>query len=159
VKIVWDEPKRLANIAKHDGLDFADLDETFFERSVIVPGKGNRLIAVGRLANGVVVVVFVALGAEGLSIISMRRASRKERNAVSDNPELTDEQMSKAKPFAEALPELAASIRRGRGPNKAPTKKLVSLRLSGQVIEKYKAGGPGWQSRIDQDLRRINKIK
>ena len=66
---------------------------------------------------------------------------------------------AKAKPFAEALPELAASIRRGRGPNKAPTKKLVSLRLSGQVIEKYKAGGPGWQSRIDQDLRRINKIR
>ena len=55
MKFVWDEPKRLANIAKHDGLDFADLDETFFERSIIVPGKGNRLIAVGRLANGVVV--------------------------------------------------------------------------------------------------------
>jgi uncharacterized protein (DUF4415 family) len=33
------------------------------------------------------------------------------------------------------------------------------LRLSGEVIEKYKAGGPGWQSRIDQDLRRINRIK
>jgi uncharacterized DUF497 family protein len=32
VKIVWDEPKRLANIAKHDGLDFTDLDEGFFER-------------------------------------------------------------------------------------------------------------------------------
>jgi uncharacterized protein len=29
VKIVWDEPKRLANIAEHDGLDFADLDEAF----------------------------------------------------------------------------------------------------------------------------------
>jgi uncharacterized protein (DUF4415 family) len=80
-------------------------------------------------------------------------------DAVSDNPKLTDDQLSKAKPFAEALPDLAASIRRGRGPNKAPTKKLVSLRLSGQVIEKYKAGGPGWQSRIDQDLRRINKIR
>ena len=84
---------------------------------------------------------------------------RKDWDAVSDNPKLTDEQISKAKPFDEALPELAASIRRGRGPNKAPTKKLVSLRLSGQVIEKYKAGGPGWQSRIDQDLRRINKIR
>ena len=84
---------------------------------------------------------------------------RKDWDAVSDNPKLTDEQLSKARPFAEALPELAASIRRGRGPNKAPTKKLVSLRLSGQVIEKYKAGGPGWQSRIDQDLRRINKIR
>jgi uncharacterized DUF497 family protein len=79
VKIVWDEPKRLANIAKHDGLDFADLDETFFERSVIVPGKGNRLIAVGRLANGV---VFVALGSEGVSIVSMRPASRKERELL-----------------------------------------------------------------------------
>jgi uncharacterized protein (DUF4415 family) len=67
--------------------------------------------------------------------------------------------MAKAKSFAEAFPDLAASIRRGRGPNKAPTKKLVSLRLSGAVIDAYKAGGPGWQSRIDADLRRINKIK
>jgi uncharacterized protein (DUF4415 family) len=85
--------------------------------------------------------------------------SKKDWDAVSDNPELTDEQLSKARPFVEALPELAASIRRGRGPNKTPTKTLVSLRLSGKVIEKYKADGPGWQSRIDQDLRRINKIK
>jgi uncharacterized DUF497 family protein len=28
MKIVWDEPKRLANLARH-GMDFADLDETF----------------------------------------------------------------------------------------------------------------------------------
>jgi uncharacterized protein (DUF4415 family) len=75
------------------------------------------------------------------------------------SPELTDEQMAKAKPFAEALPDLAASIRRGRGPNKAPTKKLVSLPLSGQVLDIYKARGPGWRSRIEADLRRINKIK
>jgi uncharacterized protein (DUF4415 family) len=65
----------------------------------------------------------------------------------------------KAKPFAEALPKPAGSIRRSRGPNKAPTKKLVSLRLSGAVIEKYKAGGPGWQSRIDQDLRRLLRFR
>jgi uncharacterized DUF497 family protein len=47
MKIVWDEPKRLANIASH-GMDFADLDETFFEGSVIVPAKLGRQIAVGR---------------------------------------------------------------------------------------------------------------
>ena len=82
MKIVWDEPKRLANIAKHDGLDFADLDESFFERSIVVLGRGNRLIAVGRLANGVVVVVFVTLGSEGVSIISMRPANRKERKLL-----------------------------------------------------------------------------
>ena len=78
---------------------------------------------------------------------------------VSDSPELTKEDFAKMRSFAEALPELAASVRKGRGPNKAPTKKLVSLRLSGQVIEAYKAKGPGWQSRIDADLRKINKIR
>jgi uncharacterized protein (DUF4415 family) len=85
--------------------------------------------------------------------------SARDLREVSDSPELTEKDFAKAMPFAEALPGLAASIRRGRGPNKAPTKKLVSLRLSGQVLEVYKAKGPGWQSRIDTDLRRINKIK
>ena len=85
--------------------------------------------------------------------------SAKDLREVSDNPEWTSKEFAKARPFSEALPDLAASIRKGRGPNKAPTKKLVSLRLSGQVLEAYKAKGPGWQSRIDEDLRRINKIK
>jgi uncharacterized protein (DUF4415 family) len=85
--------------------------------------------------------------------------SARDLREVSDTPELTKKDFARAKPFAEALPDLAASIRRGRGPNKAPTKKLVSLRLSGQVLDAYKSTGPGWQSRIDADLRRINKIK
>ena len=85
--------------------------------------------------------------------------SARDLRDVSDSPELTKEDFAKMRSFAEALPELAASVRKGRGPNKAPTKRLVSLRLSGQVIEAYKAKGPGWQSRIDADLRRINKIK
>ena len=85
--------------------------------------------------------------------------SARDLREVRDNPEWTAEDFARAKPFAAVFPELAASIRKGRGPNKAPTKKLVSLRLSGQVIEAYKAKGRGWQSRIDADLRRINKIK
>jgi uncharacterized DUF497 family protein len=36
VNILWDEPKRLANLAKH-GLDFADLNETFFDSALVVP--------------------------------------------------------------------------------------------------------------------------
>jgi uncharacterized protein (DUF4415 family) len=88
-----------------------------------------------------------------------RGYSARDLREVSDSPEWTKKDFARAKPFAEALPELAASIRKGRGPNKAPTKKLVSLRLSGQVLEVYKAKGRGWQSRIDEDLRRINKIK
>jgi uncharacterized protein (DUF4415 family) len=40
-----------------------------------------------------------------------------------------------------------------RGPQKAPTKKLVSLRLSPEVLEHFKAKGPGWQTRIDETLK------
>ena len=44
-------------------------------------------------------------------------------------------------------------VRRGkRGPQKAPTKTLVSLRLSPEVIEHFKATGRGWQTRIDGAL-------
>ncbi len=44
-------------------------------------------------------------------------------------------------------------MRRGkRGPQKAPTKKLVSLRLSPDVIDHFKSAGPGWQTRIDETL-------
>lgn len=80
MKIVWDEPKRLANIAKHGGLDFADLTEEFFLTSIIKPAKKNRFSAIGRLnASGVLVVIFAVLGSEGISVISMRPAKPKER--------------------------------------------------------------------------------
>jgi uncharacterized protein (DUF4415 family) len=73
---------------------------------------------------------------------------------VADNPEWTEADMAKAVPFEKAFPELAAKARTARGPQKAPTKKLVSLRLSQEVIERFKADGPGWQSRIDAALRK-----
>jgi uncharacterized protein len=82
MKIVWDEPKRLANLDKH-GLDFADLDETFFDNALVIPShnKSKRWVAIGVNTRGVVVVVvFARLGREGVSIISMRPASRSERS-------------------------------------------------------------------------------
>jgi uncharacterized protein (DUF4415 family) len=84
--------------------------------------------------------------------------TKRDLKAV-ESPELTDAQIAKARPFAEALPELAAAFRRGRGPNKAPTKKLVSLRLSPDVLEHYKAKGAGWQTRIDETLRKAAKLR
>lgn len=82
MKIVWDEPKRLLNLAKRD-LDFADLTIEFFEAALIVPAKLDRLMAIGEF-NGEIIaaVVFKPLGSEALSIISMRPASRKERSLI-----------------------------------------------------------------------------
>jgi uncharacterized protein (DUF4415 family) len=85
--------------------------------------------------------------------------SKKDLRDVSDNPELTKADFANARPFSEVFPDLTASIRRGRGPNKSPTKKLVSLRLSAEVIEHFKSTGSGWQSRIDETLRKAVKRK
>jgi len=79
--IVWDEPKRQMNLAKH-GLDFADLDEAFFLASIVVPAKNTRHMAIGRLADGTIAVVFATLGTEGVSVISMRPASQRERSLL-----------------------------------------------------------------------------
>ena len=85
--------------------------------------------------------------------------TRRDLRDVSDNPELKKADFAKAQPFSEVFPDLSASIRKGRGPNKSPTKKLVSLRLSQEVITHFKSTGPGWQSRIDQTLRKAVKRK
>jgi uncharacterized DUF497 family protein len=54
----------------------------FFEGSVIVPGKVGRWMAIGEFADTIIAVVFAPLGAEAVSIISMRHASRKERKVL-----------------------------------------------------------------------------
>jgi uncharacterized protein (DUF4415 family) len=88
-----------------------------------------------------------------------RGFTAKDLKEVSDSPELTKADFAKAKPFSEVFPSLSAAIRKGRGPNKAPTKKPVSLRLSPEVIQHFKKSGKGWQSRIDETLRKVVKRK
>jgi uncharacterized protein len=83
MKIVWDEPKRQVNIATH-GLDLADAESFDWDAALVVPGhsgKGGRprFRAIGRIGNELVTVVFSRLGAEAISVISLRPASRAER--------------------------------------------------------------------------------
>lgn len=84
VTIVWDEPKRLANMTKH-GLDFAALTEDFFADTLILSTKFGRYNAIGKDVNGVISVVFATLGLEGISVISMRRASKTEKRLYNEH--------------------------------------------------------------------------
>ncbi len=70
--------------------------------------------------------------------------------------ELTSADFEHAKPFSGLPRRLQTKLRKvgQRGPQIAPTKKLVSLRLSANVLAHYKATGPGWQTRIDETLKR-----
>ena len=69
-------------------------------------------------------------------------------------PEWTEEDWANARPAAEVLPpELFEKLRNTRGQQKEPTKEQVSIRLSPEVLTYFKAGGKGWQTRIDEVLK------
>jgi uncharacterized protein (DUF4415 family) len=71
-----------------------------------------------------------------------------------DNPELTAVDFKRARPAHEVLPpEVLKAFPKLRGPQKAPTKVPVSLRLSPEVVDHFKATGEGWQTRIDETLK------
>lgn len=80
MEMVWDAPKRETNLESR-GLDFADLDIDFFADSVVLPAKHSRFKATGPFHGDILTVIFRPLGSEALAVISMRRASRKERKA------------------------------------------------------------------------------
>lgn len=73
-------------------------------------------------------------------------------NEVRDHPELTDNQIAGLKPIEPVLPGVAAAARRRRGPQKAQTKELISLRVDRRVLEHFRATGQGWQSRMNAAL-------
>lgn len=74
-----------------------------------------------------------------------------------DNPEWTEEDFARARPIEE-FPELLAAFpkMRGRpaGSVKPDAKQPVSLRLDPDVLAHFRATGRGWQSRINEALRK-----
>lgn len=71
-----------------------------------------------------------------------------------DNPELTGADFARMLPAAVMVPELLRDPPRVRGPQKAPTKEMVSLRLDRDVLMKLRATGPGWQKLVNATLRK-----
>ncbi len=49
--------------------------------------------------------------------------------------------------------ETLSQIRRTRGKNKNPTKEQVAIRLDPEVLAAFRAGGRGWQTRVNAALR------
>lgn len=58
-------------------------------------------------------------------------------------PELTDEMLARAK------------INKGGRPYSPNPRKLISLRLPADVIERWRATGPGWQTRMAERLSKV----
>jgi uncharacterized protein (DUF4415 family) len=70
-----------------------------------------------------------------------------------DAPELTQDYFERADVYrGEKL------IRRGRPPSEHP-KEAIKLRVDPDVLAYFRATGPGWQTRINDALRRAAKLK
>ena len=68
-----------------------------------------------------------------------------------ENPEWTAADIKRAVPFA-GLPASLQTKLRGR-PKAAVTKERITIRLSPDVVQPFRATGDGWQTRIDAALR------
>ncbi|MGB3026745.1 BrnA antitoxin family protein [Paradevosia shaoguanensis] len=81
--------------------------------------------------------------------------TQEDWDAVSDNPEISKSQLSRARPFTEAFPELAEKMRNTGGrPRSDNPKQLVSIRLDADVLDRLKSEGPGWQTRANAILKK-----
>jgi uncharacterized protein (DUF4415 family) len=94
--------------------------------------------------------------------MKIARAKRKPDPTLTDrnNPEWSKADFARARPASEVLPKIlpkdvAERLLKPRGrPKTANPKRLVSLRLSTEVLDHFKAKGAGWQTRIDETLRK-----
>ena len=98
-------------------------------------------------------------------VISMRKCNEREQKAYRERLGKVDAHVIQPDEYEEA-PERTEEhfaradlyhgdklIRRGRPPLERP-KEAVKLRLSPDVLDHFRAGGPGWQTRINATLEK-----
>ena len=71
-------------------------------------------------------------------------AHRVSRTEYEELPELTDEMLARA------------TVNKGGRPRSANPRQLISLRLPAEVVARWRATGPGWQTRMAE---RLSKVK
>lgn len=71
-----------------------------------------------------------------------------------ENPEWTAEDFARAKRLRDLPPAVQAVLsKHTRGPQKAPVKERITIRLSPEVVAPFRATGEGWQTRLDAALK------
>ena len=70
-------------------------------------------------------------------------AHRIRRGEYQELPELTDEMLRRA------------VLNKGGRPRSASPRELISLRLPRDVVKRWRATGPGWQTRMAERLAKV----
>ena len=88
MKYEWDEEKNRQNIRKHR-INLADVPPVFDAPMYVTVDTRedygeDRMVGIGFLSNGVVVVVFVEISGDTTRLISARKAERHERKELQE---------------------------------------------------------------------------
>lgn len=67
--------------------------------------------------------------------------------------ELTVADLRRMRPAKDVLSTEMLAKLGGRGPQKAPTKERITIRLSPEVVQRFRDTGDGWQTRVDAALK------
>lgn len=70
-----------------------------------------------------------------------------------DNPELSEADLARAKPFRDVFPAQHASWKRLGRPPVARPKVHIGFRLAADVVEAIRASGRGYNARVERVLR------
>ena len=90
----------------------------------------------------------------------MKQTKPNPERAGRDNPVWTKDTFKRARPAREVLPKLfgnstAEKMLRPRGrPKTGNARVAISLRLPPETLARWKATGPGWQTRMAEKLRK-----
>ena len=66
---------------------------------------------------------------------------------------LTAADLKRFRPVREVLPDPLLAKLKVRGPQKAPVKQRITIRLSPEVVQQFRKTGDGWQARVDAALK------
>jgi len=67
--------------------------------------------------------------------------------------ELTAADMKRLRPAKDVLHPALLRKLKVRGAQRMPTKERITIRLSPDVVERFRASGDGWQGRVDAALK------
>jgi uncharacterized protein (DUF4415 family) len=90
----------------------------------------------------------------------MSKARRNARATDDDNPPLDEATLARMRPAREVVPEVvAAAVNRGGRPRSENPKEAIKLRLDRDLLAHFRATGRGWQTRINDTLRKAARLK
>ena len=164
--IEFDPRKNARNILER-GLSFERVAEIDLASAYLLEDKRKddgetRYIALCYLDRRLHVLCFSEIN-DGIRVIVSAEPTNERQHAMARRKplmdlagevrELTRKDLAWFKPAAKVLSPALLKKLGVRGPQKAPLKERITIRLSPDIVAQFRDTGAGWQTRMDQALR------